>query len=134
MMVQTVEIALNLIWCLLVAAGFAVWLRLGRRKSTSRCIQFIAICSLAFILFPVISLTDDLWAMHNPAEVDTSLRRSDTTAHLRMIVPEMPSVRTEELTVTPAVITAYIQVAEFAPCFFAEPLRGPLFSRPPPAA
>lgn len=134
MMWRTVEIVLNLIWSLLVAVGFTVWLRMDRRASANRCIQFVAICTLAFILFPVISVTDDLWAMQNPAELDTSVRRNDTAAHFHVFAPELPSAPTAEFTGIPALLSAYVEVAEFAPRFLANPLGSPLFSRPPPAA
>jgi hypothetical protein len=41
----------------------------------TRRTQMVALAVLILILFPVISVTDDLQAIQNPAEVDSCLRR-----------------------------------------------------------
>lgn len=87
---------------------------------------------LALILFPVISVTDDLWALHNPAEIDTSLRRNDLTAHTHTIVPEIASLPVETAT---GAIPAFLAVARGAESKASPRQAVPLFrlhSRPPP--
>ena len=66
---------LNLAWVLLAALMFCLWLRWAPRIGASRRMQFVALAVLLLILFPVISVTDDLQAALNPAEAYTSLRR-----------------------------------------------------------
>ena len=69
------ELLLNLAWLLI--AGVIVWLWLSgeSHKSPDRRGQFIAVVMLIAILFPVISVSDDLLAIQNPAEADNYLRR-----------------------------------------------------------
>jgi hypothetical protein len=69
------ELLLNLAWASLAGLMFIVWLRLGARGGADRRVQFVALALLAMILFPVVSVTDDLQAAQNPAEVDCCVRR-----------------------------------------------------------
>lgn len=80
------EFALNLAWVLLAASMFCVWLqdgpRIGPEKRTpDRRMQFVALAVLILILFPVISVTDDLLAAQNPAEVDCCLRKDHVASN-----------------------------------------------------
>jgi hypothetical protein len=47
----------------------------------------VALTVLVLILFPVISVTDDLMAMQNPAETDSSLRRNQALSQAHSILP-----------------------------------------------
>lgn len=69
------EIFFNLAWAILAIALVVLWLRIGRRIDQSRGSQVIAIAVLIAILFPVISVSDDLLAAQNPAETDNCQRR-----------------------------------------------------------
>jgi hypothetical protein len=69
------ELALNLGWMLLGALLFCLWLQFGSRTGADRRMQFVALAVLVLILFPVISMTDDVFAAQNPAEADCCLRR-----------------------------------------------------------
>jgi hypothetical protein len=69
------ELALNLAWALLAIAGLSLWPRFAPRAGATRRTQFVALAVLILILFPVISVTDDLLASQNPAEADSCLRR-----------------------------------------------------------
>jgi hypothetical protein len=77
-----VEIFFNLLWVALSITLFCVW-RLRRRQpqcgslNTSTRTQLVALALLFVILFPVISLTDDLQARVNPAELEHMSRRTD---------------------------------------------------------
>ena len=81
------ELALNLGWGLLAILLFWQWLHIAPHARTGRHIQFVALSVLVLILFPVISVTDDLQASHNPAEVERSLRRDDQSASLHSLLP-----------------------------------------------
>jgi hypothetical protein len=93
-----VEIFLNFAWAALASTLVVLWLRTGCRLDQNRCSQIIAIAVLIAILFPVISVSDDLMAAQNPAETDNSLRRDHLTpgsAHLLQITAVAPpSIRT----------------------------------------
>lgn len=78
------ELLLNLAWVALAALMFGMWLRFGVRNGPDRRVQFVALAVLTAILFPVISVTDDLQAAQNPAEVDCCVRRvhEGASAHI----------------------------------------------------
>ena len=69
------ELFLNSGWALVAIASLFLWLHLGRRKAADRHLSFIALVMLIVTLFPVISVSDDLWCLHNLAETDTCQRR-----------------------------------------------------------
>lgn len=74
-----VELFLNLVWMATSIVLIVGWIWSIRKGH----IQFewtalIALALLILILFPVISMTDDLTAMNVPAEVEHTMRRSET--------------------------------------------------------
>ena len=75
------ELFLNFIWALLAMTGVCLWMRLERRASDEHRSPLIALALLIVILFPVISVSDDLQALQNPAESDTfQCQRRDSMA------------------------------------------------------
>ena len=77
------ELFLNLVWLTLSAAlvwGYIAFAPapLKNRKVTA----IIALALLIFVLLPVISMTDDLAAINNPAETDHLLRRDRAPLHI----------------------------------------------------
>jgi hypothetical protein len=68
------ELALNLAWALIAVAGYALLFRhlairgLGGRRGPRRWRCFVALTCALLILFPVISLTDDLHEIQATAE------------------------------------------------------------------
>jgi len=69
------ELTLNLAWMLLSAGMLWVLLRHAPREGTNRRTQLVALGVIVLILLPVISVTDDLMVVQNPALTDTSLRK-----------------------------------------------------------
>jgi len=70
------ELLLNLAWLLLALPAFWLWRdsRTARRFSSLQCL--LALGCLLFILFPVVSATDDLRAMRNEMEESPASKRS----------------------------------------------------------
>jgi len=64
-----------------------LWLRIGRRDQTSRRLPFIALVMLILLLFPVISVSDDLLSLQNPAETDTCQRRDHLASSPHFLFP-----------------------------------------------
>jgi hypothetical protein len=62
-------------------------LRYARHTDANRRTQIVALAVLILILFPVISVTDDLQAMQNPAETDSCLRRVHAVSSPHSIFP-----------------------------------------------
>lgn len=69
------EILLNFAWVALALSIIGLWLRIGDRTGADRRRQLVAIVVLLAILFPVISVSDDLMAVQNATEQDGSQRR-----------------------------------------------------------
>jgi hypothetical protein len=81
------ETILNLVWVLLAGVLACLWVRHAPRYGASRRMQVAAVVTLLLILFPVISVTDDLQAAQNPADVEIYLRRGHTAGSQHVIFP-----------------------------------------------
>jgi hypothetical protein len=81
------EFFLNFAWALLAFTSLCLWFRFDRRETSERRVGFMALATLIVILFPVISVSDDLWSLQNPAETDTSLRRDHIAAAAHAVFP-----------------------------------------------
>jgi hypothetical protein len=81
------EFFLNFAWMLLAALMFCLWLCFAPRTGVNPRLQFLALVVLLLILFPVISVTDDLQAAQNPAEADCLVRRDHGTTPLSLLTP-----------------------------------------------
>src|SRR5579863_7791331 len=86
------ELILNLAWALSAIGIVCLWLRFGHHANAGRRTQIVALAVLILILFPVISVTDDLQAVQNPAEVDACLRRCHVIANPHCIFPAVAAL------------------------------------------
>jgi hypothetical protein len=87
------ELTLNLGWALVAVWMLCAWVRSAPRRATDRRIQMIALAVVILILLPAISMTDDLAAAQNPAEIDCCVRRDqDHGSGLHVIVPVAASL------------------------------------------
>ncbi len=128
------ELVLNLAWCLLATLMFCLWLRCASRTCDNRRMQFVALAVLLLILFPVISVTDDLQALQNPAETDSCQRRDHCYAAPHSVyspVAALPLPGFAELSfgVAGAAVTG-----GFATPVIDHAALHPIQNRPPPAA
>ena len=82
------ELLLNLVWLLTAALLLRSWVRQSPRRGRNLTLQIAALAMLLLILFPVISVTDDLQAAQNPAETETLLRRG----HFASSDPTSPAI------------------------------------------
>jgi len=69
------ELFLNTAWALLATVIVCQWLRFEGRAREGRRARIVALVMLIIILFPVISVSDDLWSSQNPAEAVSCQRR-----------------------------------------------------------
>jgi hypothetical protein len=69
------ELTLNLAWMVLVTLMSWLWIRRTPRENESRWTQFVALAVIILILFPAISMTDDLMAAQNLAETSSCQRK-----------------------------------------------------------
>jgi hypothetical protein len=95
------ELLLNLCWLLLIGPGVYLWLR--QRRHSQPLFQFsIALACLLFLLFPVISASDDLHAMRQEMEESSPTKRA-----LKQIAKRAPG---QESSAPPAHLTATVEV------------------------
>jgi hypothetical protein len=81
------ETILNLAWALLTIVLVRLWVRHAPRKGTTQRMQVAALAVLILILFPAISVTDDLLAAQNPADVEVYLRRGHAAGSQHAVSP-----------------------------------------------
>jgi hypothetical protein len=128
------EFALNLIWSLLALVMVGIWLRQAPREASQRRAQMVALCVLLIILLPAISMTDDLIAAQNPAEVDSSLRRDHGCVPPHTLFPAAAAL--PQLAYAGVSVDTHRQAAPglvSAPAFVL-PALAPIQNRPPPIA
>jgi hypothetical protein len=113
---------------------FCLWLRFASQTGPDRRLQFVALAVLLLILFPVISVTDDLQAAQNPAEADCLVRRDHRCATPHSILPPIAALP------LPAIIGPNFGVlllkvpGSLHDPVFDSPALAPIQNRPPPAA
>jgi len=76
------ELLCNLVWVAVTVALWSSWLVRRRQARTASilpaiAVQLISLAALTAILLPAISITDDLQASNNPAEVERSAGKRD---------------------------------------------------------
>lgn len=127
------ELALNLGWALLAALMVGLWMRHGPRQCADRRTQLVALALLLVVLFPVISVSDDLQSLNNPAEIDSAVRRTHAVASPHTILPAIsaliePLLSGLSLGAPRFAAPAHLPLlAEDHPCLVA------IDNRPPPA-
>lgn len=128
------ELFLNSVWVLVVAAGVYSWLRHGRPAFAERHLSIVALAMLGVILFPVISVSDDLWSLHNPAETDTCQRRDHRATSPHSVFPTAAALPVPVFAgLSFSVRRVLIQQAiAFVPV--KNPAFGSIQNRPPPVA
>jgi len=103
-------------------------------QNGSRQTQFVALAMLLLILFPVISVTDDLLAAQNPAEIESSLRRDHDAVQPHSIFPAVaalpPSVDAEPVFGSLSSVKPCLTEVAAIQC----PALTSIQNRPPPAA
>jgi hypothetical protein len=127
------ELVLNLAWVLVAALMFCLWLRFSPRTGVDRRTQLAALAVLLLILFPVISVTDDLQAVQNPAETDCLLRRGHACSTAHSVFPTIAALPLPvgehsigfQRRATPGSLPSPV---------VDDPALAPVQSRPPPAA
>ncbi len=128
------ELFLNLAWAAVAVCMVCLWLRYAPRTGPDRRIQFVALAMIVLILLPAISMTDDLQAARNPAEVDTCLRRDHDGSSPHSILPAvavLPLLLVASLDFRVRRTTLPGRQLLAAP---ANPFLAPIENRPPPSA
>ena len=136
----SVELLSNLIWVAVTLVLWGWWFtHKGRERRRSLlpgiAAQFIALLMLTAILLPVISVSDDLQACHNPAEVERGAGKSDHYLSFHQAPHRVPVTLAAVLCCFrpcyPHAL-AWHTLQEAQPSQPSAPMRI-LWSRPPPA-
>lgn len=128
------ESLLNLSWVLLSLVVLCLWLRFGARDSNRNTPSFVALVMLVVILFPVISVSDDLWSLQNPAETDTCQRRDHIASCTHAIFPASPALPAPFMAL-PALPSERCTMIPQSSCpAFKHPSLDGVQNRPPPIA
>jgi hypothetical protein len=128
------ELTLNLGWALVAVWMLCAWVRTAPRRATDRRIQMVALAVVILILLPAISMTDDLMAAQNPAEVDCCARRDYDHAHHHAIFPR-DAAPPQPVFAGLSFSRLHQPVMGLAPApSFDLPALAPIQNRPPPAA
>jgi hypothetical protein len=128
------ELVLNLVWVLLAAAIVRLWICHAPNQSVRRRTQFAAMLLLLLVLFPVISVTDDLQAMQNPAESESTLRRANAAVSPHSVFPEVAAVLPSEFTEISLSVLPFAACTLFPGPAIDNPALAPVQNRPPPEA
>jgi len=133
------ELVLNLAWVLLAAVMFWLWLRFApltgpEHRTHDRRSQFVALAVLLLILFPVISVTDDLQAIQNPAEADSCLRRGSVVSNAHSIFPAAPTLPEPAFAELSFGFVGLATPGRLPAPVADRPALGPIQNRPPPVA
>ncbi len=130
------ELFLNIAGALAGLGLIGLWLwcaRCAHARGANRTRELVALIVLILIIFPVISVTDDLLAAANPAETDVLSRRdhqffSGLAAIPTVLCPGESLVAEPDDTPGRLIASLEIQVSSPNP-----PALAPIENRPPPA-
>jgi hypothetical protein len=128
------ELFLNLAWGLSAIVIVCLWFRYGHRAEAVRRTQIVALAVLILILFPVISVTDDLLAIQNPAEVDSSLRRSHVVSNTHSIFPSVAALPLPAFAELPFAFLQVVAPGHLPAPVVDHPGLRSIQNRPPPVA
>jgi hypothetical protein len=135
----------NLGWLAVTIAFWGFWCaqrRQVKRRAKRRsllpaiAVQLISLCALTAILLPVISITDDLQASNNPAEVERSAGKRNQFLNLHHVSHGIPGAIAY---MVPGPRPPLMRRLAILPVNFAAPAEGAAhliapWSRPPPVA
>lgn len=127
------ELFFNFAWAFVALASVFLWTKQGRR--TLRCghSPLIGLAMLVVLLFPVISVSDDLWSLRHPAETDVCQRRDhrDGSSYNQF---QIPAALPEPIGTKPDFQSGRLgEPRRMESVAIAAPPLGPLANRPPPA-
>ena len=129
------ELALNLGWAWVAVWMLCAWVRTAPRRATDRRIQMVALAVVILILLPAISMTDDLVAAQNPAEIDCCARRNhDHGASPHSNLPAAASLPLPSFTGISLASVSMTAPSILPSPFVENPSLTSIQNRPPPAA
>ena len=126
------ELFLNSAWAAVSVAVICLWLCFGRGAKGDRPRSFVTLIVLVAVLFPLISISDDLWQINNPAESDSSLRRDHSGSIPHSVFPTIAAPPEPINVGVRAGFQGLITLFHSPLLAFENPALHPLQNRPPP--
>jgi hypothetical protein len=128
------EIVLNLIWVLLAVVIVRLWMSHTRQEGASPKTQLAAMAILIAILFPVVSVTDDLLSAQNPAELECCVRRNHAVSCPHTIFPAVAVIPPPAFAMPPFGFLRFVAPSNSPVPTVDNPALAPIQNRPPPVA
>ena len=128
------ELTLNLVWLCVAALMLWQWQRLPSRDAAHRRVQIVGLVMVIMILLPAISITDDLLAAQNPAEIDTCVRRNHDAVQPHVVFPATAALTAAQFSPAPLGTLHDAAPRELPPRTLNNPACDWIENRPPPAA
>ena len=130
------ELTLNLGWALLALWMIWAWLHTTPPTTPGRRVQVVGLAMAILILLPAISMTDDLVAAQNPAEIDCCARRTHDhgDSNLHSLPPAVAFLPAPAFAGTSLVFAGMTAIDNLFSPFVENPALKPIENRPPPAA
>jgi len=128
------ELVLNLIWVLLAVVIVRLWMSHARQEGASPRTQLAALAILIAILFPVISVTDDLLTAQNPAELECCARRNHAVSCPHSIFPAVDALPPPAFAAPSFGFLRFVAPSSSPVPTVDNPALAPIQNRPPPAA
>jgi hypothetical protein len=129
------ELTLNFGWALLALWMLWAWVRMAPQRTSDRRIQAAALAVVILILLPAISMTDDLVAAQNPAEIDCCAgRHQDHAACPHSIIPAVAALPLPCFTGISLAFVGMAGPSNLPSPFVENPSLASIQNRPPPAA
>jgi hypothetical protein len=119
---------------MLTALMCALWLHYAPLKGAGRRTQIVALALMLLILFPVISVTDDLITAQNPAETVTLLRKGQAVETAHSALHPVPNFILPAIAEPVSESRQWIQQGHLPALAAMVPAMGTIQNRPPPAA
>jgi hypothetical protein len=136
-----VESLCNFGWLAVTIAFWGFWCAQGRKAKRwsllpTIAVQLISLCALTAILLPVISITDDLQASNNPAEVERGAVKRNQFLNLDRVSHGVPGAIAYTV---PGPRPLHMRMLAILPANFAVAAKESAhliapWSRPPPVA
>ena len=131
------ELFLNLASAFVAVLLACLWLRLaprGQKGCATLGTQLVALALLILIVFPVISVTDDLLAAENPADTDSVQRRDHELFTLSTALRQIACAAVPQAAEMPAATWSRLVAPAPRASLPAAPFLESIENRPPPTA
>jgi len=131
------ELVLNFAWLLMCVALVALWRHLGHKKpvhgETSCAMQLVALGVVLLILFPVISVSDDLLMAQSPAETVSCVHKSCNCGHHHHPMPMQAALPEHSKTQAAVEYTTLVLKSKLLDRSTQNPALRRVENRPPPS-